>query len=58
MFQALFAHHQGALRIQQLVCFVRIMSAGCYQVWSFIIVIYAVHSDDDDDIVLETCRSY
>jgi hypothetical protein len=31
MFRALFAHHQEALYIQQLVYFVRIMSAGNYQ---------------------------
>jgi hypothetical protein len=29
MFRALFAHHQEALHIQQLVYFVRIISAGC-----------------------------
>jgi hypothetical protein len=33
MFQALFACHQEALYIQ-LVYFVCIMSAGCYQGWS------------------------
>jgi hypothetical protein len=31
MFRALFAHHRGALNLQQLEYFVRIMSAGCYQ---------------------------
>jgi hypothetical protein len=28
-FQHLFAHHQEALYVQQLVCFVRIMLDGC-----------------------------
>jgi hypothetical protein len=31
MFRALFAHHQEALHTQQLVYFMRIMSAGCHQ---------------------------
>jgi pseudouridine-5'-phosphate glycosidase len=34
MFRALLAHHQEALHIQQLVYFVRTVSAGCYQGWS------------------------
>jgi hypothetical protein len=34
MFQAQFVQHQEALRIQQLVYLVRIMSADCYQDWS------------------------
>jgi hypothetical protein len=34
MFRALFAHHQEAVHAQQLVCFVRIMLAGCYHGWS------------------------
>jgi hypothetical protein len=34
MFRALFAHHQEALYVQQLVYFVHIMSAGCYHGWS------------------------
>jgi hypothetical protein len=33
-FEHLVAHHQEALLIQQLVYFVRIISAGCYQGWS------------------------
>jgi hypothetical protein len=32
-FEHLFAHHQEALYVQQLVCFVRIMPAGCWQGW-------------------------
>jgi hypothetical protein len=44
MFQALFAHHQEALRTQLVHC-VCIMSAGCYQGWS-----------DDKLIVLGSCR--
>jgi hypothetical protein len=35
MFQALFARHWEALHVQQLVYFVCIMSAGCYQGWIF-----------------------
>jgi hypothetical protein len=34
MFGALLAHLQEALHKQQLVYFVRVMSAGCYQGWS------------------------
>jgi hypothetical protein len=34
MFRALFANRQQALHTQQLVYFVRIMLAGCYQGWS------------------------
>jgi hypothetical protein len=33
-FQHLFAHHQEVLYIQQLVYFVHIMLAGCWQSWS------------------------
>jgi hypothetical protein len=63
MFQALFAHHQEALRIQQVVYFVHIMLAGCYQGWSGTcelvspvplqtIVVYAVPPDDDQIVHL------
>jgi hypothetical protein len=34
MFKSQLAHHHEALHKQQLVYCVRIMSAGCYQVWS------------------------
>jgi predicted pyridoxine 5'-phosphate oxidase superfamily flavin-nucleotide-binding protein len=32
--EALCAHYQEALHTQQLVYFVHMMSAGCYQGWS------------------------
>jgi hypothetical protein len=54
MFKALFAHHQEALHIQQLVHFVRVMSAGHYA-QNIPIVVYAV-APDDEQIALETCR--
>jgi hypothetical protein len=34
MFRALLVHHQEALHVQQLVYFVRIVLAGCWQGWS------------------------
>jgi hypothetical protein len=42
MFQALFAHYQEALHIQQLICFIQI-------------VVYTV-PPDEEQIVLETCQ--
>jgi hypothetical protein len=34
MFRALFAHPQEVLNKRHLVYFLRVMSVGCYQVWS------------------------
>jgi hypothetical protein len=42
MFLSLFAHCQEALHKQQLVYCVRIMSAGCYQGWSYTPTLVAV----------------
>jgi hypothetical protein len=66
MFRALFAHHQEALHIQQLVYVVRIMSAASYTptlvaairhniAQNIPIVAYAV-PPEDGQVVVETCR--
>jgi hypothetical protein len=67
MFRALFAHHQEALHLKQLVYFVRIMSAGfgvtnpgsCQPTkyaQSIPIFVYVV-PPDDEQIVIETCTA-
>jgi hypothetical protein len=58
MFQALLAHFQEALHQQQLLYYVRIMSAGCCPVWSRVAAsrqnTQALAPPEDEQVVLET----
>jgi hypothetical protein len=54
MFRALLAHLQEALH-KQLVYFVRIVSAGCYQGWSGTPTLVAA-PPEDEQVLLETRR--
>jgi hypothetical protein len=55
MFQALLAHLKQALRKQQLIYFVRIVSAVCYQGSSSTPTL-VVAPPEDEQVVLETRR--
>jgi hypothetical protein len=54
MFQALLAHPWEVLHKRDLVYCVRVLSVGCYQVWSFITV--CVAPPEDEQVMFETCR--
>jgi hypothetical protein len=56
MFRALLADLQQAVHKQQLVYFVHITLAGCYQGWSgtAVVFVYAL-PPEDKQAVLETC---